>query len=197
MLLLLLFFFLGLYLRHMDVLRLGVRMELQLPAYATATAMPDPSHICDPHRSSQQPWILKPLSEARDRTCVLMDTSQIHFHWATMGTLFFFSFFSVDKKYLDFNKELCEKSSNTFVKRRRNLGKMLCFIKVFLAIWIYNGSWTSFILWAPGEFLKILTLRSILSIIYTVVVENHCPRGNPSWILVCLCFSLTLPSVKF
>ena len=29
--------------------------ELQLlPAYTTATAMPDPSHACDPHHSSQQ-----------------------------------------------------------------------------------------------------------------------------------------------
>ena len=36
--------------------------------------------------SSQQCWILNPLSEARDRTCVLMDTSRIHFHWATTGT---------------------------------------------------------------------------------------------------------------
>ena len=30
--------------------------------------------------------ILNPLSEARDQTFVLMDTSQIHFHWATTGT---------------------------------------------------------------------------------------------------------------
>ena len=37
----------------------------------------DPSHI---HHSSQQPWILNPLSKARDRTCLLIDTSQIHFH---------------------------------------------------------------------------------------------------------------------
>jgi len=31
-------------------------------------------------------WILNPLSEARDRTCILMDASQIHFHWATTRT---------------------------------------------------------------------------------------------------------------
>ena len=32
------FFFLGLYLQHMEVPRLGVELELHLPAYATATA---------------------------------------------------------------------------------------------------------------------------------------------------------------
>ena len=30
--------------------------------------------------------ILNPLSRARDRTQVLMDTSQIRYHWAAMGT---------------------------------------------------------------------------------------------------------------
>ena len=29
----------------MEVLRLGVESELQLPAYTTATATPDPSHV--------------------------------------------------------------------------------------------------------------------------------------------------------
>ena len=30
--------------------------------------------------------ILNPLSEARDRTRVFMDTSQVHYHWAMRGT---------------------------------------------------------------------------------------------------------------
>ena len=34
-----------------------------LPAYTTATATPDPRGICDLHYSSQQHWILNPLSE--------------------------------------------------------------------------------------------------------------------------------------
>ena len=34
------FVFLGPHPRHMEVPRLGVESELQLPAYATATAMP-------------------------------------------------------------------------------------------------------------------------------------------------------------
>ena len=72
-------FFLGLHLWHMEVPGLGVKSELQLLAYITATAMPDLSCICDLHHSSQQHHTLNPLNEARDRTRVLMDTSQIHY----------------------------------------------------------------------------------------------------------------------
>ena len=36
------------------------------------------SHICDLHHSSQQLWVLNPLSKARNRTHVLMDTSWAH-----------------------------------------------------------------------------------------------------------------------
>ena len=57
--------------------------------YATAIATPDLSHVCDLHHSSWHHQILNPLSEARDQTCILMDTNQIHFHCATMGTPFF------------------------------------------------------------------------------------------------------------
>ena len=56
---------------------LELQLQLQLPAYTTATAMPDLSRVCDPHHSSRQHRILNPLSEARDRTCVLMDTSGV------------------------------------------------------------------------------------------------------------------------
>ena len=46
---------------------------------------PDPSPVCKVH-SSQQCQTLNPLLEDRDRTCILMDTSQIRFHCATKGT---------------------------------------------------------------------------------------------------------------
>ena len=59
----------GHFLWHMEVPRLGVESELQLPAYPTATAMPDPSRIYD----LQLCWVVNPLSEARDRTCILID----------------------------------------------------------------------------------------------------------------------------
>ena len=62
------FFFLGPHLQHMEVPRLGVKLELQLPAYTTATATLDPSCICDLHCSSWQLWILNPLREAGDGT---------------------------------------------------------------------------------------------------------------------------------
>ena len=55
----------------------GVELELQLLAYPTATAMPDPSHICDLRCSLWQCHILNPLSEARDQTCIYVDTSQV------------------------------------------------------------------------------------------------------------------------
>ena len=58
----------------------------KLPAYATATAMQEPSHICDLHHSSQQGQILNPLSEAKDRTRDLIVPSWIHFRCATTGT---------------------------------------------------------------------------------------------------------------
>ena len=77
---------LGPHLQHMEVPRLGVKLQLYQPAYTTAIdpiAMRDPSQVCDLYHSSQQHWIPHPMSKARDRTCVLMDTSLIHFHCAT------------------------------------------------------------------------------------------------------------------
>ena len=47
-----LFCFLGLNPWHMEVSRLGVESELQLPGYATVTATLDPSRVCDLHHSS-------------------------------------------------------------------------------------------------------------------------------------------------
>ena len=64
----------------MEVPRLGVKSELQLLAYTTATARPDLSHICKLHHSSQQCWILNPLSMARDQTHILVDTGWVLTH---------------------------------------------------------------------------------------------------------------------
>jgi len=69
-----------------EVSRLGVKLELQLLAYPTATVTWDVSLDFDLHHSSGQCWILNPLSKATDRTWILMDTSQVCYHWATMGT---------------------------------------------------------------------------------------------------------------
>ena len=86
------FSFLGAQPQHMEVPRLWVELELQLPAYTTAAAMSDPSHVCNLHHSSWQHQILNPLSEARDRIHILMDTSRIltalsHYGNSTYGFL--------------------------------------------------------------------------------------------------------------
>ena len=57
----------------MEVPKLGVQSELQLPVYTTATATLDLSHVCDVQHSSWQYWILNPLSEAKDGTRTLTD----------------------------------------------------------------------------------------------------------------------------
>ena len=44
------------------------------------------------HHSSQQCWIFNLLSETRDWTHVLMNTSWAHYHWATTGTFLFYFF---------------------------------------------------------------------------------------------------------
>ena len=58
----------------MEILRLEVKLELQILAHATATATQDLSCVCELYHSSQQCQILNPLSEARDQTHILMDT---------------------------------------------------------------------------------------------------------------------------
>ena len=79
--------FLELHPWYMEVPRLGVESELELQAYATATAMQGPwlGH------SSWQHWISDPLRKDWDLMCNLIDTSQIHFCCTTTRT--FLSFF--------------------------------------------------------------------------------------------------------
>ena len=69
--------FLGMHPWHMEVLRLGIKPQLQLPATATATR--DPGHVCDLQHSSRQRQILNLPSEARDQTRILMDTTQVSY----------------------------------------------------------------------------------------------------------------------
>ena len=84
----------------MEVPRLGVESKLQLPAYVTATATQDLSHVCNLQQSSWQHRILNPLSEARDRTHNLMVPSQMWFCCTMMGTplLNFFSMLFISFK---------------------------------------------------------------------------------------------------
>ena len=66
--------------------RLGIKSVLQLPAYATARAAQDLSHICNLYHTSWRCQILDLLSEVRNRTHILMDISWVHFHCTTTGT---------------------------------------------------------------------------------------------------------------
>ena len=69
-----LFVFLGHHPRPVEVPRIGVKLELKPLAYAIATTTWDLGNLC---YSSQQRWILNPLSKARDQTLILMDASQV------------------------------------------------------------------------------------------------------------------------
>ena len=57
--------------------RLGVWSELQPPASTTAPAPQDPSRVRDLHPSTRHRRILNLQSEARDRTHVLTDRSDL------------------------------------------------------------------------------------------------------------------------
>ena len=78
--------FLGLHPWQMKVPWLWGKSELQLLAYTTTTATQDLSPIFDLHCNLGHHQILNPLSKGRSWTHILMDTNQVHYHWATMGT---------------------------------------------------------------------------------------------------------------
>ena len=81
------FVFLGSLQQHMEIPRLGVELELQLPAYRTTTATPDLSRVYNLHHSSRQHQIPNSLSKARDWTRVLLDMNWVGHCWAMKGTL--------------------------------------------------------------------------------------------------------------
>ena len=103
-------------------------MEPQLLAYATATATPDPSHLCDLHHSSWQHQILDSLSEARDRTCNLMVPSRVRFHCATTGSppMFFLQVFSSSHSGSEefFDPTADASCMNTYTKRDHVFAKL-------------------------------------------------------------------------
>ena len=74
--------FLGLYMWHTEVPRLGVESQLQM-AYATVTGTQNPSCICDLHHSSWQHQMLNSLSKARDqmRIPILIRFTTTELHW--------------------------------------------------------------------------------------------------------------------
>ena len=91
------FCFLGPHLQHTEVPRLQGEWELQLRAYAIATANRDLSQVCKLH-SSRQHQILNPLSEARDWPHILMYTgwvcNPLSHNRNSLTLLFYFAFLS-------------------------------------------------------------------------------------------------------
>ena len=73
------FVFLVPCLRHVEVPRPGVEWELQRFTCAAATRS-------EPHLRSTPQFHRNARSEARDRTCILMDSSQVCYCRATVGT---------------------------------------------------------------------------------------------------------------
>ena len=106
--------FLELHLQHMEAPRLEVKSELKLPAYSTAIAMQNLSHVCDLHHSSWQCQILNPLSKNRDQTLIFMDTNQIHNPLSYNVNSLIFFFFGNLMKPENVIKNISEKSSNVY-----------------------------------------------------------------------------------
>ena len=134
-----LFLSLGPYSQHMEVPRLG----LQLPAYTTVTTTRDQSRICYLHHSSWQHWILNPMIEARDRTLVLKDISQIHFCCTTWEHPAWFLkriFFSIG--LLSFLSKRIKRGCNcqSFITR------IYCYITKFKNLYITSSSFKVFVL---------------------------------------------------
>ena len=106
---------------------------VQLPA--TATAMPDPSQICNLHHSSWPYQILNLLSGARNWTHILKDTSWVRYHWAATGTP------SMGKKI---QKRKTFKSSNTAFCCVWRTPRHRCIISRIW--WVTHKSCTSYLL---------------------------------------------------
>ena len=74
--------FLGPHLQHMEVSGLGIQLELKLLATDTKCRIRAMSTIyTTAHGNARFP---SPLSEARDQTCILTDTSRIGFCYPTI-----------------------------------------------------------------------------------------------------------------
>ena len=64
------------------------QLELQLLAYATATALLDLNHVFSLQHSSRQRWILNPLSKAKDGAQALLSGELWCPHGYLLGVLY-------------------------------------------------------------------------------------------------------------
>ena len=136
------FCFLGPRPQHVEVPRLRVEWELQLPTYAAATATSDPSRICDLHHSSRgslTPWAKAGMEPASSRFLVGFVN-----HWAMKGappefTWVSLSGFSFSKaccpclyfSNVQFMEEVCSESWRSDLR--------LFFSCAFATLWVAFG----------------------------------------------------------
>ena len=76
----------------MEVPRLGVKLELQLPAYTTATATPEPSCACDLHHSSHNTGSLTHCSRPGTEPAsswILVEFVTAKPQWEPLNNIFF------------------------------------------------------------------------------------------------------------
>ena len=91
---------------RMEVPRLGVKSELQPPAYARTTETWDLSHICNLHHTTAHGNARSVTHWARPGIEPMSSWMLVGFinHWATMGTPYFFFYIKIDFYYaLDTN----------------------------------------------------------------------------------------------
>ena len=140
--------------------------------------MPGPSCICDLHHSSQQLRILNPLSEGRDRTCILMDACQFRFCWATRGTQ------TVD--FLERQQRKCKhqdpghQKCNKILMWKLDTNRVLC---VYRKMCMYTQKGAIWILeWASQN----LDRYIFFYLIWTLSVLGAKTWGKVWWVLSCL-----------
>ena len=144
----------------MDIPRLGIESELQLPPYASTTATPDPCYICNLHHSAQQCQILNPLSRARVWIHILMHTSRVHDHWATRELQGSFLF---TNGYPEFVGKTILSSSNYILTFIYENISCLCHMYYMLNVWVTFHLSVCLALWQshrvlfPAEYSSIVT----------------------------------------
>ena len=119
----------------MEVPRLRVKPELQLPACAVATVTWNLSCACDLYYRSKQCRIPDPLSEARDQTHILMDTSCVCFHCTTTGTPVFHFYFG---KYMKNGRTCKDISIKSAICKHQQSSKFYIGVPDKLSSCFYN-----------------------------------------------------------
>ena len=116
---------------HMEVPRLGVKLELQLLAHATTRATRYPNHIFDLHCSSWQHWILHPLSQG----------SNLHPHGYQLGLILLSHKENSLPKFLSGNEYLIQSLKNAHLIPDYENGRDILTFFLRAAPVAYGSSW--------------------------------------------------------